>query len=796
MEVFSRTEDAATLRFYGTDGALVGTRELDGLQGFIGEVEKGYRTRAPDLVSLGQRLYEWLDGPTERWLDGALPGPGGLAVHVDVAERLRHFPWELLLRDGSFLCDDVNRPFTPVRRVSRDAREVAPANRPLRVLLMACSPEGEEPVLDHEGEERMILEATRHRPIELVVEESGSLRGLREQVEWQEPGYFDVFHLTGHATVREGKPLFVMEDELGFAHHASADEIAEAFSGSWPRLVFLSGCQTGQAPDQGALPSMAEALVAAGAPAVLGWALPVGDVAASASAATLYEHLSVGKRVDEAVARARRELLEAKSPYWHLLRLYVDATPLEPLVTPPGARGRQRLPVREAATEFIDAGKVEVCSRERFVGRRRPIQRCLRVLESYEGEEGYAEGVLLHGMGGLWKSSMAARLCERMPGHGRVVLVGRLDEPALVGALGNKLDSPEAIELLGRPGTTLAVRLRLLLRGPLSATPFLFVLDDFDQSLEESGGGHVLRKEARDVLAALLAEIRGAGSGSRVIVTARYTFPVPGPGGLYLEGLESMRGAELGKKTGRLDALARAEKSDPALAEQVTAAGAGNPHLLDLLSSALADPGSGAGEAEGVAAEFREKLQLGRLLAAQEPGLRRLVALLAVFDLPVAPGAVGAAAGAGLVAAQLDRAVSLTLVERGHHPGGEPRYYVSPLVRPLVEAELTVEERKEARARGAAHLHEQWSGGALDGTEEELLEVHRLAMLSESREIAAAVADRVAAHWLAGSRFRDAETLSRETLRVGDDHRVLQNLARAEHVLGRTAAARGHFEAA
>jgi hypothetical protein len=86
-------------------------------------------------------------------------------------------PWELLCADGAFLCANPLRPFTPVRRVgaSRREPEPEPANRPLRLLFMASSPEDVSPVLDFEREEQMILKATRDQPIELVVEESGSL---------------------------------------------------------------------------------------------------------------------------------------------------------------------------------------------------------------------------------------------------------------------------------------------------------------------------------------------------------------------------------------------------------------------------------------------------------------------------------------------------------------------------------------------------------------------------------------------------------------------------------------------
>ena len=415
FKVFSKTASTWALRLHDEDGRPVAERKLSlqAVQELVDRVEREYRTAMPNLETLGACLYEWLDGPTERWLEKALQDVPGLALHVDVEERLRHLPWELLCSRGAFLCAHPHRPFTPVRRVN-DARHPAePANRPLRVLFMACSPDNVSPVLDFEAEEGLILATTSTHRIELVVEESGSLTGLRERMEEAGSGHFDVFHLTGHATAASdssGKPCFLMEDELGSRHEATADMLARAFSGRWPRLVFLSGCETGQATAQGTLPSLAEALVKAGAPAVLGWALPVGDRSASAAAATLYRELAVGKRVDEAVACARQELLEGNSKYWHLLRLYTNATPLAAHVTPPATPGRERLHLREAATEFLDAGKVEVCKRSNFVGRRRALQRCLRVLKSNPSQEGHKANLLVRMARGKW---VEARLRTR-----------------------------------------------------------------------------------------------------------------------------------------------------------------------------------------------------------------------------------------------------------------------------------------------------------------------------------------------------------------------------------------------
>jgi CHAT domain-containing protein len=228
----------------------------------------------------------------------------GMTLRIDVAERLRHLPWELLYTDAAYLSSNALRLFTPARLVTEKAGKIEVYNRPLRTLYMACSAQDVEPLLDFEAEEGRILEAARRHQIELFVEESGSLDGLSYQVVAFGRRYFDVFHLTGHASVDMSGPRFLMENDQGLRQDVSAEEIAEAFQGDWPRLVFLSGCRTGQSPQQGYLPSFSEALVQAGAPAVLGWALPVNDLTANLAAGELYGHLAAGKSIDEAVARA------------------------------------------------------------------------------------------------------------------------------------------------------------------------------------------------------------------------------------------------------------------------------------------------------------------------------------------------------------------------------------------------------------------------------------------------------------------------------------------------------------
>jgi hypothetical protein len=156
-----------------------------------------------------------------------------------------------------------------------------------------------------------------------------------------------------------------------------------------PNLVFVSGCYTGGSPKAVLAASMAEALVDAGAPAVLGWALPVGDVAASSLASTLYRQLGDGVGIADAVTAARRALFDAKSKYWYLLRLYADRFELGSVVTPIGSKGRVRLRTHAASTLFLGGGvRVKVADRGSFVGRRRELQTLLRLLRPDDPAEG------------------------------------------------------------------------------------------------------------------------------------------------------------------------------------------------------------------------------------------------------------------------------------------------------------------------------------------------------------------------------------------------------------------------
>jgi hypothetical protein len=725
FELFDAGGSNPRLRWFVPDGPMVERRLVRGeVEGLTDRVASGYLRLGPDLVGLGAELYRWLDGPTERWLEAARARQQPMLLYVDAEERLRGLPWELLFDDG-YLSVHPARPVMPVRTASHRAGGVRVAvNRPLRVLFMASSPLAVEPVLDFEGEEAVILEAAAGR-VEVVVEESGSLAGLASVLSWFGQGYFDVLHLSGHGFIGPAGPRFVMEDEDGRQKNASAAEIAAAVGGIWPSLVFVSGCYTGGSPEAGLVASMAEALVDAGAPAVLGWALPVGDVAASRLAATLYRQLGGGTGIADAVTAARRALSDGQSTYWHLLRLYADRSGLPPVVTALGTRGRPRLRTRGASTLFLDAeGRVKVPDRGSFVGRRRDLQALLRVLRPDDPTDG-PQIALLHGMGGLGKSSLAARLLDRIgtthPQH--PVWVGKVDSLA-VEALTERLDlsDPEVDQkvndLLRQAKGSLADRLRYVLTGPLADTGCVFVFDDFeDGNLEPDGrGGHRCTAEALEVVQGFATAIARSGSPSRVVITSRYDFLLPAALQVVRQQISQLQGADLEKKLRLTENLGPTSKVDPAVKERAIAAAAGVPRLLERMNSLVGtetgDLDARFAAIEATQVEYREELLLHQLLDAQESAVRRAIALAAVYEIAVPLEAILALSLDHSISDEIHAAAGVGLLQAGLHPNtGELRYLVSPLLRPLLETmpeRLDDQEQHQAQSRGAQFLYQLW----------------------------------------------------------------------------------------
>ena len=772
--------------------------QLAEIQDLIEMMERDYYVSLPeDYATTGRQLYEWLDG-RDRFLTNLLGSRSAVLV-IALSERLAHLPWEMM-HDGTGFLVARSQPVIPVRWQAQGSEQItwsgsAAANRPLQMLFMATSPAGVEPVLDFEAEEGRILTATDRQPLALTVEESGCLTELADLLTSYDADHFDVVHLSGHALIGEAGPRFVMETETGDRADASAKEIAEAFRFSFPPLLFLSGCHTGQAGREnkgsGEVPSMAAALLAAGAGAVLGWGRPVRDVDGILAAETLYAELSGARRLPEALAFTYQAMIKAKARDWHLLRLYVSGAMPQNLVTPKHTKGRQRPAKPSMVTAFLDVeGKVKVPDRKSFVGRRRPLQACLRALRDPE-----MTGVLLYGMGGLGKSSLAARLCDRLPTFEPVVLSGPLDEAELVKRLSDSIRNPDLRQRLQDPNEGLKYRLRDLFEAINLA--FLLVLDDFDANLEPglvgAASGFRLGGEAARVLGALMWAIEAADRGHRMVMTCRYDFEFGGLGRVHKQPLARLQQADLDKKCRQLEAFGKKSVIERSLRERALRLADGNPRLLEWLDKVLRNSMElGQGNAAAVLdrlaeepAELREQVLAEVLVQQMDAPMREMLSRALWYELPVPKEAVLALGeeGSGVL---IGRAVALGLLEQS--VDGALRV---PRVLPL---EMVEDEALAAQA--AQVLYRLWWEEAESFTEAQGLEIHRLAMTGKDDNIAGILAGKLGGTWKNKSRFREAAQLCRTTLTISQNFLVFHQLACSEESLGEIEQAATNYQKA
>lgn len=297
----------------------------------------------------------------------------------------------------------------------------------LRVLCMAFSPQDVQPVLDYEGEEERFLEVLApfigDGRAQVRVVEDGTLEDLERALLVDT---YDVVHLTGHGVMTPQGPRLVMEDETGMRRRKADGTLADVSpadlvatlrrAASMPPVVVLSNCHSAESRD--ATPSFAVELVAAGVPVALGWTRPVRDDHATDVSGDIYQQLAAGNPLVEAVELARDLLRqhEQGSPQptrtWATLALVASAAA--------GVRVDRNAPPlpavihAEETYRFLAGGQMKVLQRG-FVGRRRPLQRLVRVLRDgkfadRDGTEAHGvAGIVVWGMKGVGKSCLVAR---------------------------------------------------------------------------------------------------------------------------------------------------------------------------------------------------------------------------------------------------------------------------------------------------------------------------------------------------------------------------------------------------
>ncbi|MCP5102188.1 MAG: tetratricopeptide repeat protein [bacterium] len=650
-------------------------------------------------LETGRKLFRFLDGEKhllQRAMEDASRRGGPLTLLLSPRDQTADWPFELLASENSFL---LPHRLHLVRCVSGwgSANKVPPRDRPLKLLFMACSALDVDSELDFEREEETIFRVTEQLPVDMEVEDSGSLEGLREQLLLDR---YDVVHLSGHADIdKEGRPYFIMEDETGYMRKVSPGELWEgALIENPPRLLFLSGCRTGETPEtpevlgsEAAVSFSRELVEKYHVPAVLGWGRSVGDEQATHAEQMLYRELSRGKSVTEAVQRARLDLIgnfgDSPFPAWPLLRLFAGGESLDALVT---AGQKVKPKPRRMTHVYLRESRVKVLA-EGFVGRRRQLQRSLRALKRDRDKV----GVLLSGTGGLGKSCLAGKLCERFKDHTPVIVHGRLNTVTLQAALETAfmVTGDKGGEEILAAEAEMTKKLAKLCAGCFKERNYLLLLDDFEQNLEGADKGEpgALLPEAADLVGVLLHYLPFSGKETLLMVTSRYGFSLAdgAGGGAAVERLESVRltgfrETEQIKKARELTNILNYRVRSMRM--RLLGAGRGNPRLmewLDVLVGRMAEA-----EVSRLLAAVKDKQEefirrhvIRELLQRGGERLAVFMRWFGIYRIPAGlEGArlVGEKAGLAEWEELLGLGLDLSLFE--HHQARE-RYGVTPLLR-------------------------------------------------------------------------------------------------------------------
>ncbi len=610
----------------------------------------------PAIFVIGREMYRWLDqnGALSDWVvsgERVMEIRQNPATADGLGDALLAAPWEILVYKDRFLVSETSL-FTVARRCSSKTEPIRPKHADLMLMFMAAAPEGQSS-LDHEHEEAAILEATRatalRAPLAHVqVEESGALEFLSDRLRLDGP--FDVLHLSCHGNITGNEcslsePVLLLETDEGDANFINPDRFITGLRDKLPPMVFLSACRSAErgsasrsklhdSPgiteehlrviptknDGNATigPELADPFVRRLAKQtlnVLGWDRSVSDIDATKFSEALYGSLSRGETVPRAAAAARRDLFRAHGEnsdhgkHWHMARVYLGPGGGGPL-TDPSASTR---PAKEVAeTAFLDAENklAPVAKRTEFVGRRKQIQQVIRAYRNG------AKGVLVHGMGNLGKSSVAARVADRMLRHRTAVVVGECSAREIFEGLKRVVRSI----VDGREDRSLTRRMRdeltdydrevskdvgsledvvrQLLKRTLSNHPVLLVLDDFEKSLEAPSADPnkrvvVVKPAFREPLLALFRAFNDVHSQSCLLLTSRYDFELTDHNGkdlakpLFRVPLAPMQPTE---RMRQWSAKARAADKEAkivefaGLLELAAKACGGNPGLLDVLT--------------------------------------------------------------------------------------------------------------------------------------------------------------------------------------------------------------------
>ncbi|KJR40469.1 hypothetical protein MCHI_003628 [Candidatus Magnetoovum chiemensis] len=467
------------------NGTLSHYIDANNLSVLISEAKSAFwKTNIDEAIRIGSALFNMLNNKDTLYKT-AQKAKEDVYIFLQLPDKLEILPFELIFYKRFLLIDGK---FHIIRSVN-SIKKAIPQKYNLNALFMACSPSNinDRETLHFEQEEEQILEKTDGLPLNLYIENTGSLNGLKEELTIKNP-YFDIIHITGHGEYKK-QPIFYMEDLTGRLIKVNPKQLWETIKINPPLILFLSACSTGKADSETSTISFAHYLAKKGIPFVLGWALTVSDEKATLITSQFYYNLSKGrKNIFDALRLARKSVKNHYS-LWPLLRLFSSSTDTKPLI--------KTLKDSTKITPNRNSSNI------RFVGRRRALQLICRLLKARNEKNNSKIGLLILAPAGVGKSYLINKVILTYKASSYLYFNGAVN---INNAL-KEIDS--AINTVS-----------------YDKTPLTLIFDDFHANLIWHNSSFTLNDNINSFLANLITTIAQSQGKIRLILTSRYNFKV------------------------------------------------------------------------------------------------------------------------------------------------------------------------------------------------------------------------------------------------------------------------------
>ncbi len=251
----------------------------------------------------------------------------------DVPE-LASLPWEFLYDQSLNRFLALSKETALVRYLDQPRPLAAlEITAPLKVLVMISSPQDYEE-LNVEAEWEKLHQAFTQLPPGLVQVDRLPHASLAELDQQLSRDSYHIFHYIGHGEFDERNDTSylvledseVLEDEEGKRVEGEKIDVHLQNHPSL-RLVILNACEGARAGSHDVYTGIAQGLIRAGIPAVIGMQFEISDKAALAFSSRFYDCIARGKPVDESLDDARRAIHAAQNggSEWGTPVLYLRA---------------------------------------------------------------------------------------------------------------------------------------------------------------------------------------------------------------------------------------------------------------------------------------------------------------------------------------------------------------------------------------------------------------------------------------------------------------------------------------